>query len=209
MTTENQNQRATHQTPTRELRIEGERTASMFALATQVSKLDAQLRNLATVPTVEARRTYRDATEKFQTLIGAFEDGLLEILRAAQVQGRRGRQERNRPARPINEGQQQPAGNAGQTKKPGKTATAAPSKPQQEKNNGTQQQPAKPKQPAKEQKPTGKAQQAAQKPAQGPAQQPPATGNADTPAIEPQAETAPAAVAEAATSVSGQPAVVL
>lgn len=210
MTTENQNQnqRASHQTPTRELRIEGERTATMFALATQVSKLDAQLRNLATVPTVEARRTYREATEKFQTLIGTFEDGLFEILKAAQVQGRRGRQEKPRPARPINAGQKQPAGNAGQTNKPGKTDTAPPGKPQQEKNNATQQQPAKPQQPAKEQKPAGKAQQPAKK-TQGPAQQPPASGNVDTPAIEPQAESAPAAGAEVATSVSEQPEVAL
>lgn len=210
MTTENQNPRASYQAPTRELRIEGERTATMFALATQVSKLDAHLRNLATVPTMEARRTYREATEKFQRMIGTFEDALHELLKDSQVQSRRGgRQQNTRPARPITQDKQGTAENAGQSNKPGKSEKTAQSKPPQEKNPGTQQQPPKPQQHTKTQKPGGKPQQPTKGDAQERSQQPTAAANVDTQVIEPQAESAQVAAAEVATSASEQPAVAL
>lgn len=94
------------QTPVRQLRIDGERTAAMYTLSIAVSRLDGRMRQLAGVPTVEARRVYRETDEKFQRLLAAFEDGLTELITAANADTRQSGRNAGRAATPIQRSQQ-------------------------------------------------------------------------------------------------------
>jgi len=93
-----------HQVPERSLRIDGERTAAMYALAIRVARLDVHLRGLAGLSQAESRKMYRLGCEGFQQLIGQFEDGLAQLEKDVDIRSRRGappNQQQRNPQRPA------------------------------------------------------------------------------------------------------------
>ncbi|MCU9527566.1 hypothetical protein [Pseudomonas mosselii] len=152
-----------HQVPERSLRIDGERTAAMYALAIRVARLDVHLRGLAGLSQAESRKMYRLGCEGFQQLIGQFEDGLTQLEKDVDIRSRRGapsnQQQRNQQ-RPATRQSQQ----AVQQRNPAQPAKAATVEKQaQVPTLDAQVKPAAP--PAAEKTPAVEQQQA--KPGQG------------------------------------------
>lgn len=84
-----QNQPGTHNSMERTLRIEGERSASMFGLAVRVAKIDQRLRELAVRQGASPRKAYRLASSSYEQAVGMFEDALSHIERDIEIMPRR------------------------------------------------------------------------------------------------------------------------
>lgn len=82
--------------PERTLRIEGERTAAMFAISVRVSRIDIRLRELASSTTPEGRKAYRLAREGYEKAMANFEDALTLVEKDAEVGSRRPSQSQHR-----------------------------------------------------------------------------------------------------------------
>ncbi|WP_323600997.1 hypothetical protein [Pseudomonas putida] len=152
-----------HQVPERSLRIDGERTAAMYALAIRVARLDVHLRSLAGLSQAESRKMYRLGCEGFQQLIGQFEDGLAQLEKDVDIRSRRGapsNQQQRNPQRPAKRQSQQ----AVQQRNPAQPAKAATVEKQAQVPLDSQVKPAVP--PAAEKTPAVENQQQA-KPGQG------------------------------------------
>lgn len=65
--------------PTRILRIEGERTAGLYANAIRVSRIDKRLRDLSLSTASEQRRQFRLGNEGYAKAVAQFEDALDQI----------------------------------------------------------------------------------------------------------------------------------
>lgn len=207
-----QNQPGTQNSMERTLRIEGERSASMFGLAVRVARIDQRLRELAVRQGPNPRKAYRLASTSYEQAIGMFEDALGKIERDIEIMPRRAPEGANRRDR-------QPK----QVVKPQAKPTAAkpavnPSADEGQNVAPAESQPVKPvltKSQKKNQRKRLKKQQAA---GAGTAQskdqqqreeqhQEPAPASAQTaPIATPEASAAPAAgaVAEAATPEAGK-----
>ncbi len=207
-----QNQPGTQNSMERTLRIEGERSASMFGLAVRVARIDQRLRELAVRQGPNPRKAYRLASTSYEQAIGMFEDALGKIERDIEIMPRRAPEGANKRDR-------QPK----QVVKPQAKPTAAkpavnPSADEGQNVAPAESQPVKPvltKSQKKNQRKRLKKQQAA---GAGTAQskdqqqreeqhQEPAPASAQTaPIATPEASAAPAAgaVAEAATPEAGK-----
>lgn len=159
--------------PTRMLRIEGERTARMFANAIRVSRIDARLRELSLSTKSEQRKQHRLGDEGFSRAMAQFEDLLTMIekdvasINGAQPGHMRSRQNsQGSQAQPRNIEQravERDMAGAKQPPKPGvvsriisKLTSAEPQgelkAPQQ---TEAQPQPQQPRRPKKRKKPAG------------------------------------------------------
>ena len=211
-----QNQPGTQNSMERTLRIEGERSASMFGLAVRVARIDQRLRELAVRQGPNPRKAYRLASTSYEQAIGMFEDALGKIERDIEIMPRRAPEGANRRDR-------QPK----QVVKPQAKPTAAkpavnPSADEGQNVAPAESQPVKPvltKSQKKNQRKRMKKQQAAgagtaqskdqqqQQQQREEQHQEPAPASAQTaPIATPEASAAPAAgaVAEAATPEAGK-----
>lgn len=91
-----QNQPGTQNSMERTLRIEGERSASMFGLAVRVARIDQRLRELAVRQGPNPRKAYRLASTSYEQAIGMFEDALGKIERDIEIMPRRAPEGANR-----------------------------------------------------------------------------------------------------------------
>lgn len=74
---------------TKELRIEGERTAAMWANAVRVSRIDMRLRDLAASTSAEGRKLHRIGDTAYSQAIAVFEDALSLIEKDLELNSRR------------------------------------------------------------------------------------------------------------------------
>jgi len=88
----------------KELRIEGERTAAMWANAVRVSRIDMRLRDLAASTSAEGRKLHRLADTSYSQAISTFEDALSQIEKDLELNSRRNKS----TTPPIRRPQQQP-----------------------------------------------------------------------------------------------------
>jgi hypothetical protein len=65
--------------PTRVLRIEGERTAGLYAASIRVSRIDIRLRELSLSTASEQRRQFRLGNEGYAKAVAQFEDAITQI----------------------------------------------------------------------------------------------------------------------------------
>lgn len=132
--------------PTRMLRIEGERTARMFANAIRVSRIDARLRELSLSTKSEQRKQYRLGDEGFTKAMAQFEDLLTLIEKdVASINATQTGQQRNRQ---NGQGSQAQTRGAGQ-RTVERVNAGVKTRNEQQVQDKPQQQPAKPVQPAK------------------------------------------------------------
>ncbi len=99
-----QNQPGNQNSMERVLRIDGERSASMFGLAVRVARVDQRLRELAVRQGPNPRRAYRLASTSYEQAIGMFEDALVQIERDIDITPRRapeGANKRDRQPKPV------------------------------------------------------------------------------------------------------------
>ena len=73
----------------KELRIEGERTAAMWANGVRVSRIDMRLRDLAASTSAEGRKLHRLADTAYNQAISVFEDALSQIEKDLELNSRR------------------------------------------------------------------------------------------------------------------------
>ena len=73
----------------KELRIEGERTAAMWANAVRVSRIDIRLRELASSTSAEGRKLHRVGDTAYSQAKAAFEDALSQIEKDLELNSRR------------------------------------------------------------------------------------------------------------------------
>lgn len=107
-----QNQPGTQNSMERTLRIEGERSASMFGLAVRVARIDQRLRELAVRQGPNPRKAYRLASTSYEQAIGMFEDALGKIERDIEIMPRRapeGANKRDRQPKQVVKPQAKPA----------------------------------------------------------------------------------------------------
>lgn len=158
--------------PTRMLRIEGERTARMFANAIRVSRIDARLRELSLSTKSEQRKQYRLGDEGFTKAMAQFEDLLTLIEKdVASINATQTGQQRNRQ---NGQGSQAQTRGAGQ-RTVERVNAGVKTRNEQQVQDKPQQQPAKPVQPAKAPQSQPKAQAQAQPNKQQQDQQQPQT----------------------------------
>lgn len=106
---------------TKELRIEGERTAAMWANAVRVSRIDLRLRDLAASTSAEGRKLHRIGDSAYSQAIAVFEDALSLIEKDLELNSRRNKSStqpnRRQPLQPqrVKQGQVEtgPGQNAG------------------------------------------------------------------------------------------------
>lgn len=111
----------------KELRIEGERTAAMWANSVRVSRIDLRLRDLAASTSSEGRKLHRLGDTGYSQAITAFEDALSQIEKDLDLNSRRGKSPNQQNRRPqiqpqtVKQGQVE----SGKGQKPGNAEVVA------------------------------------------------------------------------------------
>jgi trehalose/maltose hydrolase-like predicted phosphorylase len=93
--------------PTREIRVTGERCASMVHATVAVSRFEIQLVNMSMSSATNMRDGVRKASERFKNALDAFESEMRESQRELDIATKRGRPTNRRPNNAV--AQQTPA----------------------------------------------------------------------------------------------------